>query len=318
MLPLLLLANLVPSTPEQRYTRLNTGQLMPLVNLGGTAPSIKPGDHYSNYTEFVRQGGRGLDTALTYTDGINAQVADALEAYPATAPRSAVWVTTKVPCCPGPAWMKWCGMEEYNGTVAQSMARNNALLRLNASSGPGPGGGGGGADVTLLHHACDTAEQTIQRWVELEAAQRAGLTRAIGVSNFDAALLAALAADPRTSVTPAVNQCNHAIGNHNASHAPADGGDDGTVAYCKAHNISYSAYSPLEGLNGQDVFNNPTVLAVAAAHNASGAQVALKWLTQQDISVVTAAHDPAFIGEDIDLWSFGELTPQEMATLAAI
>ena len=65
MLPLLLLVNLVPSSPEQRYTRLNTGQLMPLVNLGGTAPSIKPGDHYSNYTEFVRQGGRGLDTALT-------------------------------------------------------------------------------------------------------------------------------------------------------------------------------------------------------------------------------------------------------------
>jgi hypothetical protein len=44
--------------------RLNTGQRMPFINLGGTSQSVKAGNHYSNYSEFLRQGGRGLDTAL--------------------------------------------------------------------------------------------------------------------------------------------------------------------------------------------------------------------------------------------------------------
>ena len=73
----------------------------------------------------------------------------------------------------------------------------------------------------------------------------------------------------------------------------------------------------MEGLSGQDLFKNPTVLAVAKAHSVSGAQVALRWLVQQGISAVTAAHNPAYITEDLDLFSF-TLTDKEMADLAAI
>ena len=40
-----------------------------------------------------------------------------------------------------------------------------------------------------------------------------------------------------------------AIANHNESHSARSGGDDRTVGFCKAHGISYSAYSPLEGLS---------------------------------------------------------------------
>jgi len=90
------------------------------------------------------------------------------------------------------------------------------------------------------------------------------------------------------------------------------------VAYCRAHGISYSAYSPMEGLSGHDVFDLPRVKAIAAAHNVSGAQVALKWLTQQNISVVTAAHVPAYIAEDFDLFSWGDLSVKEMAALGAL
>ena len=79
----------------------------------------------------------------------------------------------------------------------------------------------------------------------------------------------------------------------------------------------YSAYSPLEGLNGGDVFNIPQVIAIGKAHNVSGAQVALRWLVQQNITAVTAAHNPAYIAEDIDVFSF-ELTPTEMDTLSKI
>jgi len=273
---------------------------MPMVNLGGTSQAVKAGDHYSNYTEFLRQGGVGLDTALTYTDDINHQVAAAIKKFPAN-----VWVTTKIPCCPGNNNSQ-CITPEYNGTVEESMAKNNALLELNTTN------------ITLLHEPCDTVEHTIQRWLEMEAALKKGLTQAIGVSNFGHDLLKAMAADSRVTVTPAVNQCNHAIANHNESHSASMGGDDATVKYCQEHGIVYSAYSPFEGLSGEDVFKLPEVVAVAKAHNVSGAQVALKWLVQQNITVVTAAHKPSYISEDLDLWSFGDLTTQEMQTLGNI
>lgn len=70
-------------------------------------------------------------------------------------------------------------------------------------------------------------------------------------------------------------------------------------------------------MTGTDVFKDPTVIAIGKAHSVSPAQVALKWLVQQNITVVTAADNAAYIQEDIDLFSF-ELTAVEMATLAAI
>ena len=68
----LLLASLSAAIPPGgRRIQLNTGAWMPLVNLGGTSQSTKPGNHYSNYSDFLTIGGRGLDTALTYTDALN-------------------------------------------------------------------------------------------------------------------------------------------------------------------------------------------------------------------------------------------------------
>eukprot|EP00041_Stephanoeca_diplocostata_P009327 m.143366 g.143366 ORF g.143366 m.143366 type:complete len:312 (+) comp17696_c0_seq3:130-1065(+) len=298
---LLLTATCSKGVRQQQRITLNTGAAMPFVNLGGTSQAVKPGNHYSNYSEFLRQGGRGIDTALTYTDAINEQIAAALKAHPEI-PRGEIFLTTKVPCCPGTSF---CRDGEYNGSIAQDMAKNNALLQVEYT------------DLTLLHHPCSTPEQTIQRYAELQDAMVAGHTKAIGVSNFNADLLSQLLSDSRINTVPAANQCNHAIGNHNASHSPRTGGDDKTVAFCKAHGISYSAYSPLEGLSGRDVFKIPEVIAVGKAHNVSAAQVALRWLVQQNITVVTAAHNASYIAEDIDVFSF-TLTPAEMAALAAI
>merc|ERR1719272_2395825 len=171
----------------------------------------------------------------------------------------------------------------------------------------------GPVDLILLHWPCTTHEATLAAYSGLEDALAAGKTRAIGVSNFNATLLDALL--PQMKVKPAVNQCGHSIGAHNASHNPLLGGGDDTVKFCKANGISYSAYSPLGGLTGTDVFKDPTVIAVGKAHNVSPAQVALKWLVQQNITVVTAADNAEYIKEDIDLFSF-ELTVAEMATLA--
>ena len=163
------------------------------------------------------------------------------------------------------------------------MKENNKLLGL------------GTTDLTLLHHPCDTQAHTIDRWVEMQAALAAGLTKAIGVSNFGVELLEAMAEDKRVTVVPAANQCNHAIANHNESHSKKNGGDDATVKYCLSHGISYSAFSPLEGLSGGSVMQIPAVIKIGKAHGVSAAQVAFRWMIQQNITSVTAAHNPAYV-----------------------
>ena len=255
-----------------KTTRLNTGQMMPFINCGGTAQAVRAGNHYSNYSEFLRQGGRGLDTALGYTDPINEQIAAAIKAHPEI-PRAELFVTTKLPC---PAANK--KPEMACADAQDCMKTNNRLLQLPWT------------DLTLLHGPCHTTEAgdgtelTILRWLQMEAGLAAGLTKAIGVSNFDSTLLAAMLADPRVQIVPAVNQCDHAIANTNNTRG---GGDDATVQFCQAHGISYSAYSPLQGLwSNSSVLQIPAVLAVGKAHNVSSAQVAFRWVRSVQLSTV--------------------------------
>ena len=49
----------------------------------------------SNYSSYLDQGGRGLDTALTYGDTTQEQVATALKS--SMVPRAELFVTSKVP-----------------------------------------------------------------------------------------------------------------------------------------------------------------------------------------------------------------------------
>lgn len=271
------------------------GVEMPLANLGGVSSAP------SNYSAWLDVGGRGIDTALTYGDATQKSVAAAMAAT--SVARKDIFLTSKVPCChdyPLPGIAHDC-QGEYNGTALESIKKDFAIL--------------GKMDLILLHWPCATTEQTVAAYADLETALEQGMTRAIGVSNFNSTLLAAML--PQVKVAPAVNQCGHSVGAHNASHNPNLGGDDATVKWCAAHGISYSAYSPLGGLNGLDIFKDATVKRIAAVHSVSPAQVALRWLVQQEISIVTAADSEAYCAEDVDLFSF-ELTTAEMGTLAAL
>ena len=156
----------------------------------------------------------------------------------------------------------------------------------------------------LVHWPCSTMEETIKTYRALEAFHAAGKARAIGVSNFNVSQLRQLLA--AATVPPAVNQCEFSIGNH----------DDDALDFCKAHNITYEAYSPLGGLSHVDVLGDADVQAIARRHNKSAAQVALRWVVQQGVPFVTAAMNPTFMVEDLDLFDF-ELGGDEMDTLAA-
>jgi len=133
--------------------------------------------------------------------------------------------------------------------------------------------------------------------------------------------------------------------------------DDATMAYCKAHNVTYQAYSPLcggetdpycaecwsltaasdpccsscsdsliPGANGSSceyhggvsVMGLAPVQTIAKAHKVSAAQVGLKFVIQLGHPLTTAIWKRDYMLEDLDLWSWGNLTAAEMATLRAI
>ena len=100
--------------------------------------------------------------------------------------------------------------------------------------------------------------------------------------------------------------------------------DDATIAYCRAHGITYQSFSPLCGgfngssCRGKNVMSQPEVIAIAKVHSVSAAQVGLKWIVQQGLPLTTAIWKLDYMKEDLDLWGWGNLTAAEMKTLSAV
>ena len=92
--------------------------------------------------------------------------------------------------------------------------------------------------------------------------------------------------------------------------------------YCNSNKITYMSYSPLcGGPNGSScqhgsVMDIPVVQQISKMHNVSSAQIALKWIVQQGIPLATAVANEQYAREDLDLWSWGDLSADEMKKLA--
>ena len=189
-------------------------------------------------------------------------------------PRSEIFVTTKVPC----------------RSAEKSIDEDLSQLQMTS------------VDLLLIHFPCESTEGTKTAWKALQAAHAAGKARAIGISNFAKKDIDAVLS--LGGVGPAVNQCQMSVGSH----------DDETIAYGKAHNITYEAYSPLRRVD----LGDKRIKAIATAHGVSTAQVALKWIDQQDILIATSpGTDAEYIKEDLALGSF-TLADDEMDKLRKI
>eukprot|EP00854_Cymbomonas_tetramitiformis_P014349 gene14349-16969_t len=282
---------LVAGSPNTK--EIAPGVFMPFVNLGGV--ESRP----SNYTLWLGEGGRGLDTALTYGAKVQQEVGKAMDQamdWHGGMPRSEIFLTTKIPCCPAGAGIPGC--EGHNSSVVQDIQADFDQL------------GQPYVDLMLLHWPCEKLEDTVAAYKALESLVSSKKARAIGVSNFNSTMIDALM--QQVSVKPAVNQCGFSIGGHNTS---AYGMDYETLKRCRELGITYSAYSPLGGLSHIDVLSDPDVVQIAKKHNKSPAQVALRWVVQQEVVAVTASTQMKYDDQDLDIFNF-QLTEDEMILLA--
>ena len=134
--------------------------------------------------------------------------------------------------------------------------------------------------------------------------------RAIGVSNFMPEHLERLLAV--ASVVPAVNQ----IEVHPYFQQAA------LQRVHAAHRIATQAWSPIGGITSyrgmaKRSFDDPTLLAIARAHDKTAAQVMLRWHLQEGRAAIPKSVTPARIAENFDVFDF-ELTREQMAAIDAL
>lgn len=71
------------------------------------------------------------------------------------------------------------------------------------------------------------------------------------------------------------------------------------------------AYSPLGGDAHAALLGSTVLKAIAAAHNKSTAQVALRWVLQQGYALATSTVEKPYMVEDLGAFGW-ELSPDEM------
>ena len=192
--------------------------------------------------------------------------------------REEVFVTTKV-------WPSHFAARELE------LAAKESLTRLKLAQ----------VDLLLLHwpNPRIALRETIGALCKVK---RAGLARHIGVSNFTVALIeeaVALADEPlvcnQIEVHPFIDQSK-------------------VIAACARHGMAVVAYSPVAR---GGVKRDKVLAKIAAAHDKTPAQVALRFLVQQNIAAIPRTSRVERLKENLAIFDFA-LTKSEMAEIARL
>jgi diketogulonate reductase-like aldo/keto reductase len=167
-------------------------------------------------------------------------------------------------------------------------------------------------DLLILHQALPGEfDLTIDANKALETLLADDRVRAIGVSNFMPGHLEQLL--DATTVIPAVNQ----VEVHPYFRQPE------VLAANARHGIVTQAWSPIGGItfyrdgSRGSTLQDPTITAIAEAHDRTNAQVKLRWHLQQGRSAIPKSVTPTRIAEDLDVFGF-ELTDADLAAIDAL
>lgn len=154
-------------------------------------------------------------------------------------------------------------------------------------------------DLVLLHWPFGNYYKA---WRELEMLHKEGKIRSIGVSNFEPDRLIDLI--EFNEIVPAVNQIEtHLLCQRQKEHQ-----------WLEKYHVQHMAYAPLGQGRKNEMFENPVLTAIAKSHGKTAAQVALRFLIQNDVVIIPKSVHEKRIIENSELFDF-ELNPSEMEQL---
>ena len=160
-------------------------------------------------------------------------------------------------------------------------------------------------------HGKDATACRQDTWKALSEVRAAALVRNVGVSNFALHHLQELQAVPHGAP----------IANQQIQYSPfAPRAVQDVVAYCQAHNISDTAYSPLGGMMDQDRAAATAALQVIASAHAGSVtvqQVMLRWALQKNLAVIPGTGNPEHMKQNLAVYEF-ELTEADMQAIDAL
>jgi diketogulonate reductase-like aldo/keto reductase len=136
----------------------------------------------------------------------------------------------------------------------------------------------------------------------LAKAKRDGLARHVGVANFNIALL-----------DQAIRLCPEPLVALQAEYHPYLD-QSKLLAAARARGLAFVAYCPLG--RGR-LFSDPVLADIAKARGRSIAQIALRWLMQQNVAAIPRSSNPQRIAENLKVFDFA-LSDDEMKRIAAL
>lgn len=228
----------------------------------------------------IKAGYRHIDTAAVY--GNEASIGEALKNT--GVPRSELFVTSKL----------WNAERGYEKTKA---AFKKTMIDLQLDY----------LDLYLIHWPASAHQfsdwETVNKetWRAMTDLCKAGLIRAIGVSNFLPHHLAALM---ETEIQPMVNQIEYHPGQM----------QEETITFCKENNILVEAWSPLG--TGR-MLSNPQLQEISNKYEKSVAQLCIRWCLQNDVLPLPKSVTPSRIIENTAVFDF-VISDEDMVTINSI
>lgn len=286
----------------------NNGKSIPIVGLG-TWQAPPDGSLYKAVRAAIDAGYRHIDCAYAYENeeevgkAINDSIADG------KIKREDLFITSKV-------WLCFFRRDRVQLCVKKILSKLNtpyldlALIHWPQSFGE--------SDTELVPSGADGrvipgTSNYLEAWQGLEDSVAAGLVKSIGISNFNTKQITKLLSV--ATIKPVTNQVE--IHPYLAQVK--------LKAFCDAHDITLTAYSPLGNPGSQvntasdkdKLLKDVVVNRLADKYKKSVGHILLKFQAQRGIIVIPKSVSPDRIKSNIQIFDF-ELTAEEIKELEAL
>ncbi|XP_057364886.1 aldo-keto reductase family 1 member B1-like [Daphnia carinata] len=281
--------------------RLNNGYEMPIMGFG--TYSGKPEEFTRMISDAINAGYRHIDGAMFYGNEVDVGNAVRQKIEEKVVKREDLFLVSKL-------WPTFMSPHLVEPTLRQTLKDLQTdyldlyLIHWPTAFEENMGLVPKGEDGKILFKTVDF----VDTWKSMEACVRQGLVRSIGISNFNSQQISRLMS--HCSIKPVTNQIEvHAYLNQKK-----------LIEFCSQHAIIVTAYGPLgrPGFQKDDsepvLILDPKVKELSAKYGRTPAQIALRYLTMQNLPVIPKSSTKSRIEENLASLEF-DLSKEDMAIL---